>query len=508
MLEASSSAYPSGRLSLGKSHSQKSRRPQGASTPRRPPFDCGLDLHARSLSVCIMTHDGDILLPRPRQAAPAPCLTASAPSRDGLGGGSQAASPGLGAPPSGPQPALPLASGLPLQCRRCLVGRPPRPRGIPPQWPCCGAAGCARRPLALRPPCGPPVPAGDAASTGGANAPHAWLLATLPPVQPPCLRAARRSPLTPSVPGGPRVGPRLPAPRGWQGRWRCVLRLTACGPPWHALSSRAPRPTTPPPARACALGQAGGRGGPACCPRTAPLAPACPGGTMASRLAVPGATAAASQRSGRAGPQRGNASRPWALAAAAALGLRHPPPAQPSWATRAPPQGTGTACTLGAPPRARAVDARRQRTTGFARARGLPRERAERARLPPHWPGRGAACLARAVRHRCRRLGTRQYASAWQPRARRVAWTPALAPAQAAIVAPRCGGLPRPRACPALASRTGCASPVQRTGGGDSRRARPQRSPARGLCQRRPGGDRASSRVWCRPTGGGPCTRQ
>src|SRR5262245_53085157 len=48
------------------------------------PFDCGRDLHARSLSVCIVTPDGDILLHRNMQAAPDPFLQAIAPYRDGL----------------------------------------------------------------------------------------------------------------------------------------------------------------------------------------------------------------------------------------------------------------------------------------------------------------------------------------------------------------------------------------------------------------------------------------
>jgi transposase len=48
------------------------------------PFYCGIDLHARSLYVCIVSHDGAILLHRNMQAAPAPFLRAVAPYRDGL----------------------------------------------------------------------------------------------------------------------------------------------------------------------------------------------------------------------------------------------------------------------------------------------------------------------------------------------------------------------------------------------------------------------------------------
>jgi hypothetical protein len=48
------------------------------------PFDCGIDWHARSMYVCIMNHDGEILLHRHMKAAPAPFLQAIAPYRDGL----------------------------------------------------------------------------------------------------------------------------------------------------------------------------------------------------------------------------------------------------------------------------------------------------------------------------------------------------------------------------------------------------------------------------------------
>src|SRR5262245_7052161 len=53
--------------------------------PNPHPFSCGIALHARSMSVCLMSHDGDILLHRHMQAAPAPFLKPMAPYRDGLG---------------------------------------------------------------------------------------------------------------------------------------------------------------------------------------------------------------------------------------------------------------------------------------------------------------------------------------------------------------------------------------------------------------------------------------
>jgi hypothetical protein len=48
------------------------------------PFYCGIDLHARSMYVCVLSQDGAIRLHRHMQAAPEPFLKAVAPYRDGL----------------------------------------------------------------------------------------------------------------------------------------------------------------------------------------------------------------------------------------------------------------------------------------------------------------------------------------------------------------------------------------------------------------------------------------
>ena len=51
---------------------------------KQHPFYCGIDLHARSMDVCIVNHEGEILLHRNRKAAPEPFLKAVAPYRDRL----------------------------------------------------------------------------------------------------------------------------------------------------------------------------------------------------------------------------------------------------------------------------------------------------------------------------------------------------------------------------------------------------------------------------------------
>jgi transposase len=48
------------------------------------PFYCGIDLHARSMYVCLVNHAGEVLLHRNMKAAPEPLLKAIAPYREGL----------------------------------------------------------------------------------------------------------------------------------------------------------------------------------------------------------------------------------------------------------------------------------------------------------------------------------------------------------------------------------------------------------------------------------------
>jgi transposase len=51
---------------------------------KQHPFYCGIDLHARPMYVCIVKHDGEILMHRNMKAAPEPFLKAIAPYRDNL----------------------------------------------------------------------------------------------------------------------------------------------------------------------------------------------------------------------------------------------------------------------------------------------------------------------------------------------------------------------------------------------------------------------------------------
>jgi len=50
----------------------------------RREFYCGIDLHTRWMYLCILSHDGDIVLHRNIRAEPEPFLRAIAPYRDDL----------------------------------------------------------------------------------------------------------------------------------------------------------------------------------------------------------------------------------------------------------------------------------------------------------------------------------------------------------------------------------------------------------------------------------------
>src|ERR671930_195494 len=84
MIEASPSAYPSGMLAVGKSRQTKEGGDLMRFYTKPHQFYCGIDLHARSMYVCILSHDGETLLHRNMQAAPEPFLKAVAPYREGL----------------------------------------------------------------------------------------------------------------------------------------------------------------------------------------------------------------------------------------------------------------------------------------------------------------------------------------------------------------------------------------------------------------------------------------
>jgi hypothetical protein len=68
-------------------------------TERRA-FYCGVDLHARWMYLCILSHEGEVVFHRNLVAGPESFLQAVAPFRDGRVVGAECSSPGTGSPTS------------------------------------------------------------------------------------------------------------------------------------------------------------------------------------------------------------------------------------------------------------------------------------------------------------------------------------------------------------------------------------------------------------------------
>jgi hypothetical protein len=69
MIEASPSAYHCGRLALGKATHERGGDLIRFYTQQHQ-FYCGIDLHARTMYVCILNADGEIMLHRNMKASP------------------------------------------------------------------------------------------------------------------------------------------------------------------------------------------------------------------------------------------------------------------------------------------------------------------------------------------------------------------------------------------------------------------------------------------------------
>src|SRR4030095_9233933 len=83
MMEASPSAHHGGRLALGKATNERGGDLMRFYTQRHQ-FYGGIDLHARTMSVCILNSAGEIMLHRNMKASPETFLKAIAPDREEL----------------------------------------------------------------------------------------------------------------------------------------------------------------------------------------------------------------------------------------------------------------------------------------------------------------------------------------------------------------------------------------------------------------------------------------
>ncbi len=74
---------------------------------------CGIDLHARTMYLCILNQDGEIMLHQNMKTSPETFLKAIAPYRDDLVVAVECLSPGIGSLTCVPNRAFPSSSAMP-----------------------------------------------------------------------------------------------------------------------------------------------------------------------------------------------------------------------------------------------------------------------------------------------------------------------------------------------------------------------------------------------------------
>jgi hypothetical protein len=321
------------------------------------PWYCGSDRHARSMDVCLVHQDGAILVPRPMQAAPEPLLTAVAPSRDGRVVAVACLLPWSGLADRWTPEGIPFGRGHALSLPALHGGKAThdtsasptlaalRRRGLRPQAEVSPAARRAT-PARLR-------------RRRPRRRPRAARLAHLHPTQSQAHRPARGQQRASQAhrAGG---AARWPAPAGPPSRAGDRALRDADAPLRHDVAVASVRLAQPPAPAPCSRRPAVPGSGPRL--RLVRLSDRhalrrCPRGhaVRSAGRRVTGAQAAAGKRDGPAGAQLGNASRTGACADAAGRLRRAPPAGHKSLPTLAPTPGQGTALTLLAQPRARAV---------------------------------------------------------------------------------------------------------------------------------------------------------
>src|SRR5262245_30116849 len=171
LIEAPSSAYHRGMLSLENNHSHEEET-SCASTPNSTNF--------LVVSTCTRVPCPSVFCTRMAQSlctaicpqAPSPFSRPWHPTGRTLASVSHASFPGTGWPTSVHAKGCLLSSDMPWTCKPATAARPKTTQSTPRKWRCGCAGACCLRPRSLPRPCGPPVPCSDVACISCANGPH------------------------------------------------------------------------------------------------------------------------------------------------------------------------------------------------------------------------------------------------------------------------------------------------------------------------------------------------
>jgi hypothetical protein len=321
------------------------------------PFYCGSDLHARRMSVCILHQDGALLLHRHLQARPETFLQAIAPSREALVVAGDGLFTWYGLADRWAPAGLPLVLGHALSMP-ALQGGQATPDQLDAHQMAVGRRGGLRPQAAVE-------PAALRATRDRRRRARTRQRAARRAPSPHTHRPSHRPELgTKRASHAHRdgVAERFPAPAGPQSRAGDRARLGAAAPRRRArgASRQSGAAARRPPLSRRQTGPGSGLMRRLVRREALPARPRCPrgpAGVASGRLGT-GAKDAAGTRNGPAGTTRGQASRPWACAAAAGLVLRAHPAGHPSRTRWAKTPGQGHALPRLAPQRGRAVSAR------------------------------------------------------------------------------------------------------------------------------------------------------
>src|ERR1700752_1581212 len=120
-------------------------------------FYCGIDLHARTMYLCILNRDGEILVHRNMPAGPDPFLRTIAPYREDLVVCVECIFTWYWLADLCAREGIPFVLGHALSMKAIHGVRQNMTRSTPKKLPCCCVAACCLKPTSLPQRCVPPV---------------------------------------------------------------------------------------------------------------------------------------------------------------------------------------------------------------------------------------------------------------------------------------------------------------------------------------------------------------
>jgi len=233
---------------------------------------CGIDLHARTMSVCILNQSGEVLVPRHMPTSPDTFLHVIAPSRQGMVVAVACLGTWAWLAARCADAGLPLVLGHALSMQAIPGGTAKHDQIDSPKLAAVLRGGT--RPQA-------------SVSPAQRRATRAFShLSTRPTARTTCWRLANTSPPQPPVTGLLSALPTRPCNQVSPSLWRASPPTMNCCATSHAPSSTPPRTMTPPPGLCCTPCPAWAQSSASCCAMPSLLSTAFPGARMLSPLAV------------------------------------------------------------------------------------------------------------------------------------------------------------------------------------------------------------------------------